>query len=414
MEREFSLSQYLAILRRRWRIVALTLAATLLAAVAFSLVQPVSYEGQAVLTAQPPKYAPRLDVSFQTVVEDLRLDRRAEYNALISDKTIGKQLAQTVIATLGDDLPTALRDPKQLRREVSVRNGQGRLVYLRASAATAELAQALTNAWAEAWIAVIDAQYGQSADRVRFEKELELAQARLDAATRALREFQARTGLGLEFGGDLAALKEGTLAAAMPLLQQELVLNNSALADYELALSRIHLLQDRARAAQAAGTPFSSLPLETINAPLLVQRGSLTRQRVDAMSGDFGQLLQALSVEEKSLAETAERLRRETNAIQTELAAQIQDRNRLYREYSLSEEAVRALQRKVTEIPIQQQVVGPPLMLLQGANLPEERATPNWLLNLVAASALGALGGIMLALVVEFAQESRAPERNAR
>ncbi len=401
MQDEFSLAHYVALIRRRWRSVAAVLLITLLAAAVFSLLQPVTYEGEAVLATQPPKYTWRLDVNFQTMPEDLRLDRRNEYATFISDKALGRDLARAVIAKLGDRLPADLRDPKQLQREANVRSASGRLVYLTATAPTPELAQALTNAWADAWIALVDARYGQGTDQAKFQTELELAQVRLDAATTALKEFQARTGLALEMGGDLAAMKEGALAAAMPLLQQRLVLNNSSLADYQAVLDRIHLLQDRARTAQAAGAAISTLPLELLDAPLLVQRGQLTAEQVRGLNSDIAALLRALETEEKSLALTAARLQAETNTIQTELAAQIQERNLLIREYSLSEEAVRALQRKVTEINIQQEIVGPTLVLLNPAPLPQKKATPNWPINLAAGLMLGGLGGIALALGIE-------------
>lgn len=401
MQDEFSLAHYVALIRRRWRSLAAVLLITLLAAAVFSLLQPVTYAGEAVLATQPPKYTWRLDVNFQTMPEDLRLDRRNEYATFISDKALGRDLARAVIAKLGDRLPADLRDPKQLQREANVQSASGRLVYLTASAPTPDLAQALTNAWAEAWIALVDARYGQGADQAKFQTELELAQVRLDAATKALKEFQARTGMALEQGGDLAAMKEGALAAAMPLLQQRLVLNNSTLADYQAVLDRIHLLQDRARTAQTAGAAISTLPLELLDSPLLVQRGQLTAERVRGLNGDIAALLRVLETEEQSLALTAARLKAETNSIQTELAAQIQERNLLIREYSLSEEAVRALQRKVTEINIQQEIVGPTLMLLNPAPLPQKKATPNWPINLGAGLLLGGLGGIALALGIE-------------
>jgi uncharacterized protein involved in exopolysaccharide biosynthesis len=404
MEQEFSLSQYLALLRRRWRTIAITLAVTLLAAVVFSLVQPVSYKGEAVLVAQPPKYAWRLDTSFQTIFEDLRLDRRSDYTVLVTDKTLGQAMAAAVIEKLGDALPPALRDPARLKRQVNVKNGQGRLLYLNVTAPTAELARDLTNAWAEVWVAEADARYGQGADQAKFAAELAQAQARLDAASAALREFRSRTGLALGMGGYMAALGDGTLAAGMPLLQQQLVLNNSQLADYRLALARVRMLRERAQEAQAKGEPFAVLPLEVLDTPLLVARGQLTRPAVEAMHGDIAQLLAALDVEEKALSASIARLEEETKAIQAELAAQLQEQSQLEREYALAEEAVRALQRKVTEIPIQQEVVGPPLTVLSRAVLPQEPATPNWLLNLAAGALLGLLGGIMLALGWEFAR----------
>jgi len=407
MEQEFSLSQYLAVLRRRWRMIAITLAITLVAAIIFSLLQPVSYEGEAVLSAPAPKYTWRLDNNIQTVTEDLRLDRRSDYTVLITDKTLGQTLARTVIERMGDELPQDLRDPQQVRRAVNVKNGQSRLVYLNATAPTAELAQKLTNAWAAAWVDETDARYGQGADKLKFAAELAQAQASLDTAGQALKAFQSRTGMALQMGSFMAALDNGSLAAGMPLLQQQLVLNNSDLADYRLALSRITLLEDRVRAAQANGTGFDTLPLEILDTPTLVARGVLTRERVDAMQGALAQLLAATEVEKGALSDTIGRLEAETTAIQTQLADLLQEQDRLTTDYDLAQEAVKTLQRKLTEIPIQQEVAGTPLMLMHPAGLPEKPATPNWLINLAAAVVLGVLGGVMLALAVEFTQEAR-------
>jgi uncharacterized protein involved in exopolysaccharide biosynthesis len=405
MQGEFSLSQYLAVLRRRWHVVVAAVGITLLAAIGFSLLQPVSYEAKVVLAAQAPKYAWRLDASFQTVVEDLRLDRRSDFTVLLSDKILGQRLAEKVIARMGETLPGDLRDAKKLRRTVKISNGQGRLLYLTARGRTPQLAQALADAWVAVWIEETDARYGQGADKAKFEAELAQAQARFDAADQAWRAFQARTGQMMELGGELTTLQDGTLAAGLPLLQQRLVLNNSDLAEYQLALARVRLLAEQARAAQEKGAPFGDLPLEVLSTPLLLERGQLTRARVDALAGDYAKLLAALANEEKSLTETLARLRTETDAIQTEMADQFQERSRILREYGLSEEAMRALRRKVTEILIQQDVTGAPLIVLDPANLPTEKATPDWIVNLGLACVLGLLAGLALALGREFVRE---------
>ncbi len=407
MEQEFSLSQYLAVLLRRWRMIAITLAITLAAAIVFSLLQPVTYEGEAVLAAPPQKYTWRLDNNFQTVTEDLRLDRRGDYTVLITDKTLGQALAHTVIEKMGDALPPDLRDPQLLRGAVDVKNGQSRLVYLNATAPTAELAQKLTNTWAAAWVDETDARYGQSADKVKFAAELAQAQAHLDTAGQALKAFQSRTGMALQMGSYMTALDNGSLAAGMPLLQQQLVLNNSSLADYQVALARVNLLADRTWRVQANGETLEMLPLEVLDTPMLVARGMLTRERVAALHGDLAQLLAAIEIEKKALSDTIDRLEAETTAIQTELAELIQEQDRLTTDYELAQDAVKALQRKVTEIPIQQEVAGTPLMLMHPSGLPGKPATPNWLINLAAAGVLGALGGVMLALAVEFTREAR-------
>lgn len=398
MEEEFSLSQYVTMLRRRWRTVAVVLGVTLLAAAAFSLVQPVSYDAQAVLVAQAPKYTWRLDSSFQSIVEDLRLDRRSDYTALISDKALGSQMARQIIALLGDKLTPELQDVQKMRRSVEVKNGAGRLLYLTANAPTPDLARDLADAWSQVLIAEVEARFGQSADRTKFEAELADAQAHLDQAMQALKEFQARTGLAMELGGEMTTLSEGTLAAGLPLLQQKLVLGNSELAEYQVASERVQRLIDRAKAAQTAGAGFSTLPLEVLSTPLLVERGQVTRAKIDALGGDFNRLLAVLAAEQGALSETLATLQGEINALQAELADKLQERNRLQREYNIAEEAVKALERKVTELAIQEGVSGSMLAVASPAGLPETKATPNWIINLGLAFVLGLLGGVALAL----------------
>ena len=395
-DEEFSLRHYLQVLRRGWLTIAVTLAVALAAAIVFSLIEPVSYEAEAVLGAQPSKYAWRLDTNFQTIAEDVRVDRRAEYNVFLTDKAISTRLARQVIEKLGDDLPAELRSADQLRRWIDVSNGAGRLVYLSSQAPSAKVAQSLVNAWADVWIAYADAQYGQSADKAKFAAELESARERDRIASETLRDFQARTGIGLEMGGNLTALGDGSLAAGMPILQQQLVLNNSALADYRVALARLRLLADQVERAITSRGSFGDLALEVLDLPLLVERGQLTRGAVAGLGGSLASLRSALAEETASIESTAGRLEQETVELQTTFAGLLLERDVLVRDKGLAEETLRALERKLAEIPIQQEVAGPPLVLLSPAPQPTSPATPNWLFNLGGGLLLGLLGGIVI------------------
>ncbi|MCX6032310.1 MAG: Wzz/FepE/Etk N-terminal domain-containing protein [Chloroflexi bacterium] len=399
MEDEFDLRQYLAILRKRWRVAALTLLITLTAAALYTFVlQSAHYQARTQLIAQPQKYLWRLDVNFQTVTEDVRVDRRSDYAILVSEQGSGMELAQRVIAKMGDALPAKLRSPKAMWSSVSLKNGTGRLMTLDARAPTKGLATAMANTWADVLIAEVDARYGQGGDKTRFQQVLVSAQETLTATTKALQDLQARTGLGLELGSQMTTLQEGALAAGLTARQQEVVLKSSTLAEYQATLDRVRSLKARTEAVQTSGGNLNSLPLEVLDSPLLVQRGQLTRQQVGAMNGDLKLLLPALADEEHSLAATIHDLETEITALQGELAMQIGDRNLLNRKYSQAEEAVRALERKITEIDIQKSVVGPPLALLSSAT----QATPAWILTLGLAGVVGLLAGMLLALVLGY------------
>lgn len=335
-EEDFSLGAYVRVLLRGWRVIAISLIATLVIGIVFSVLQPRTFESEAILAAEAQKYTWRLDTNFQTVTEDLRLDRRTDYNVLITDSTLGAELARTVIKTLGDQLPEELRHASVLHKAVNVRNGSGRLVYLTVTASNPALAQKLAEAWSQAWIEATNNRFGQGADEAKFATELTGAEAELQTANDELQAFQGRTGLALEMGGNLASLDDGSLAAGMPLLQQQLVLNNSSLADYRIALARVRMLEDEVNKAKAGTISYETLPLEVLDTPLLVTRGQLTRAKVDAMSGDLDALLSALTVEEGSLATTVGRLEAETESIQTEYASLLQQQQALVRRQGLA------------------------------------------------------------------------------
>ncbi len=411
IEGEFSLSQYLAVLRRRWRVVALAMVMTLLGAVVYSLLQPVSYEARTKLMAQPQKYTWRLDVSFQTVVDDLRIDRRTDYMVLLTERTPGVALARQVIEKLGDRLPADMRRPEALWKQISARlnkSDSSRLIELQASAPSAELAQTLVNTWAAVWTNEVDLRFGQSGDRTKFEAELAQAQGRLTAAAAALEAFEARTGMALELGNQLAPLKEGAVAAGMTEQQQQFVLQSGAVAEYQVALDRIRIVKASIEQTGGEGDHNVDVPFDLLTVPVLTQRGQFTAERLAVLRTNPDQLRQALEREEKALTTTVESLTRETNALQAVLASQIRERNVLQRENALADEVVRALQRKITEIGIEQNVGGAPLVVLDPARLPAAPATPRWQINIGAALVLGAMGGILLAFAVDLVRRKTA------
>ncbi len=399
MEEEFSLGEYLATLRRRWYIILIALVVTLALALIYNTIQDARYKAKVVLTAEPAKYVWRLDQVFQGVSDDLRLDRRADYTVLLTERAPGSALAQRVIDTLGrDTLPQSLQDPETLWEQVEVKNGRARVVYLTVSAPRADLAIALANTWAEVWQDEVRLRYGQAGDLAKFQAALAEANDKMGTTRQALQDLQARTGLSLELGGQMTTLDEGALAAGLTTLQQEIVLKSSTLAEYQVALDRLRTVRV---SAEAAGATFSTLPLELLDMSLLVQRGQLTRAQVSQMNGNMSLLLQALADEEAAVVQTVAILQREIAALQSDLAAQIQERNTLWRQYNQAEEAVRALERKVTEIGIQESIAGAPLAMLG----PADRTTPTWLINLLLASVVGVLGGVLLAFGLDLVRK---------
>ena len=204
---EIDLTRYLGVLRRRWlQIVLVTVGVIVLAAIGVLLYRqmtPPVYEANATAAIVRTSTDVRFDERFTTSSDQPNLDvnsRRAALLALVKSGSI----AQQVIAELGGQLPLRLQSPARLLDAVTAemataagRAGTSDLIQISVKAGSPELAAAIANAWAKAYVQQVNSIYGQVPDDMLGSVEAQLveAQAAYNKAQASLENFLATSQL---------------------------------------------------------------------------------------------------------------------------------------------------------------------------------------------------------------------------
>ena len=205
---EIDLTRYLGVLRRRWlQIVLVTVGVIVLTAVGVLLYRqltPPVYEANATAAIVRTSTDVRFDDRFTTSSDQPdNLDVNSRRTALVALVKSGS-IAQQVIDELGDQLPLKLQNPARLLDAVTAematatgRAGQSDLIQISVKAESPELAAAIANAWAKAYVQQVNSIYGQVPDDMLGSVEAQLveAQAAYDKAQANLETFLATSQL---------------------------------------------------------------------------------------------------------------------------------------------------------------------------------------------------------------------------
>jgi polysaccharide biosynthesis transport protein len=173
------LQDHLAVIRRRWRLVAICLLLAVAASLALSLTQTKMYQGTTSLLLQPQQSA---DSDTSIVMEPEEVATQADVIASV-------QVAERVV----DDLELDVDDPQDLLDDITVTVVEDkRVVQVSALEPRARLASAVANSFAEQYIAyrqeqAIDASadlQDEYADQLQvIEEDLDEVQDKMDSAS---------------------------------------------------------------------------------------------------------------------------------------------------------------------------------------------------------------------------------------
>jgi succinoglycan biosynthesis transport protein ExoP len=404
MEEEIDLRQYLEVLIKRWRwIVALTLiAAAAAAAISFLVLQP-TYEATALVLITSPRYVLRFDPRLETV-SDIETNSKAYPSLATSD-----DLLQRVIEVLPASAPEDALVLQTLKGKSRARAGADpSLLELTVANGDPQQAAHIANTWAEQYVQYVNELYGQRSEDVTFfSKQLDLAQATLEAAEDALVEFQASNQSSI-LSAQLSSLRQAQadyladrraiariiqdIQALRTQLAEQPANRSSSLSDNLTAL----LLQVKAFNAeselpiQLQVTTAESLSSKTVSEQIAFL-DDLT-DNLEAKSADIDVLLEKLAPETLRLQETVQ-------GINTEY-------ERLTRDRDIAKNTFMALASKVEESRIAAQDETGEVRLASRAAVPQSPVGPRRLMNTVLAGALGLFVGVFLAFFVEFWQSS--------
>jgi uncharacterized protein involved in exopolysaccharide biosynthesis len=409
MEEEIDLRAYILVLLKYWKwILGITVAAAAVA-LAVSFLLPPTYEATALVAVQAPQPVVNLDPRLQVLV--LSQPPQPASRAYL-ELAEGDGVLEALFSRLSPR-PAEIQTLRDLRGMVKARAGTDpSVVRLTVRARDPQEAARIANLWAETFVAHANRVYGASEEELRqLEGQLAQAEAELEAAERALIEFQARNPAGL-LEAQLDSLRQK---------QRDYLGAQRAIADI---LQDIRALQERL-ARQPEDRPASAadalvvlwLRIHALTAPtfpsIQLQAGSAASpsgpsvREVRALLSDMARDLEAKSAE---IGPRLKELEPQILQLQKQLQEIYTEQDRLTRRRDLAKETYTALARKVQETRLAVQGAQRTARLSSRAAAPEEPASPRKLLNTAVAGTLGLMLSTMGAFAAEWWRNARPVE----
>jgi succinoglycan biosynthesis transport protein ExoP len=409
MEEEIDLRAYILVLLKYWKwILGITVAAAAVA-LAVSFLLPPTYEATALVAVQAPQPVVNLDPRLQVLV--LSQPPQPASRAYL-ELAEGDGVLEALFSRLSPR-PAEIQTLRDLRGMVKARAGTDPgVVRLTVRARDPQQAARIANLWAETFVAHANRVYGAGEEDLRqLEGQLAQAEAELEAAERALIEFQARNPAGL-LEAQLDSLRQK---------QRDYLGAQRAIADI---LRDIRALQERL-ARQPEDRPASAadalvvlwLRIHALTAPtfpsIQLQAGSAASpsgpsvREVRALLSDMARDLEAKSAE---IGPRLKELEPQILQLQKQLQEIYTEQDRLTRRRDLAKETYTALARKVQETRLAVQGAQRTARLSSRASAPEEPASPRKLLNTAVAGTLGLMLSTMGAFAAEWWRNARPVE----
>jgi uncharacterized protein involved in exopolysaccharide biosynthesis len=393
LEDEIDLRQYIRTLLRYWRwIVGLGLVAAVLA-FAISTILPPQYEATALVTITGPRYRMQFDPRMQDVPFDPRQFTKG-YAAIAT----GDELLTTLLEATGSAM-LSLEDLKGALDAQSV--GDGNLVQLRARADDPAEAARLANAWAERYVAHLNALYGQKQELSTLEAQVAQAKAAVERTDQELARLRREYGIGFR--------PSAAPDVVEPLgIVYQLQARTTLLADYEARAGKIAQLLGEARAVMeradgAAPAIVSGLMADMLG---LGQLNTVGMPQVQINLGDLdvraslAALVAALEAKQAATQEAIAKLQNEVASLQTDVAARQMQLEQLLREQEVSQQTYLTLAKKLEENRVE--VNGDVARIASRAAVPQKPSSPRPMFNTALAAVVAVLVAAFGALFAEY------------
>lgn len=385
MSDEIDLHAYLGALRRRWWLLLGGMLAALAITFAFGAVQQKHYQATATLIATSPRYQWRFDASILPYIDNRR-DYQREFLVIGRSNRIATMAAEQLSAS--GALPAAT--PDDLLAAVTLRAGDASSIQVLATAGTPQQAAAIANVWADAFVQVARETTGVGAELENYQAELELASQRKQQAEANLAQVRSETGLFVQG----ISIDEEEITNVR---RRQLVLTNQRLAEYQGDLDAVRLLAGEV-SKTSDRDQLAGLPWELLAGPALAVRGQLTPDVALSLVDQPDELLARLQTEEQSLSGAIELLTSESQAVQTELAADWQRYDEARLQYDLARDSYNTMWRKVNEASVQGRIDPSQLSIVSAALPPTTPVQSRRMAQLAVAAVIGLIAGALLAV----------------
>lgn len=375
-----------------WRIIALTTAVAVLVAAGITLADPYRYASEAYVAVAKPETVLQFDERFAAPESNPAFPYQVNSLRTYGELARTPALAETVAARLEGTWET-VPEPEALLRLVDVEAmADGALLVIRARAKSPEAAASLANLWAEAFSEQMADVFGAAGEDHPVKAARLEAEDALAAAEDELNEFHSTSPLpALEAEvSNLGARQRRLLEAVDKLTAVErdlAALRQRALgtADADLA-DRVAALTLQLNAlTSGSGAPID---LDMAAGGLDVRVGPSDLDGLEALVAASRRSL------DEEIASMPEQLAQRTADLEREKASLA----RLERARQLAEERYMTLARKSDELDVARETSRPELRVAAAATVPEGMDLSALAYGVLAALAVGALGGAVLVL----------------
>lgn len=431
----FDLSSLLRIARERAKIIAAAVAAGLVLAVIATLMTTPMYRADVILEVNPPQ--------VQILNENERAGGEAVANwdliatqvGLLSSRTLAERVAQDL--NLANDpavVPQTGNARDRLRIATNVVAGglevetpkDGQLVTYRYVSSSPELAAKIANGIADGFINSSLQRKFDSSNYARtfLQQQINKTRADLEKSERALVQYAQSQGI-INISND-----KGATGDTNSLQGESLVALNTALAEATArrVLAEGNYRQARTASAGSAATQSTSA-LRGVKAGLEAEyqdKATLLKpdhpdmvalkSRIDELNRQIGAeqsrvaggQTASLLAEYRAAASAESALRSRVNALRgsvLDLRGRSIQYNILQRELDTNRSLYDALLQSFKEVGVTGGIGKAPVSIVDRADVPTAPYKPNLLFNLLVGLVLGLLGGIALAVLMEFTND---------
>ena len=353
-ELEIDLRKIIRNLLRRWTwIVGLALLAGL-AAFAFTFLQPRRYESSAVIALTRPLNLPNFDPRYETMTNPLTIN-----NKIVNDVALGDEVVQLLFEEWKEPekKPTDLQ--AFVNNNLKVESGQdATIAILKVRLKDPQEATRLARLWAEEVVQRINLTYSgrDKSQVVFFQEQVTTAEQRVQAAARALEEFEAQNQRG-SLQNQL-----NSLSAQQAEYLRRLRVIEAVQADGRVFLDQIKSLPKDSRLSSQEQTNLFLLQLriygDTIAGIASASQVQLSLPELNSETtvGQYQQALTtwlaALQTQKSELEAALQGLPPKIEQLQGQIAVLDTERARLDLEYGLARETLTTLRRKLDEAQI--------------------------------------------------------------
>ena len=411
-EEEIDLRDYLeVIVRRKWIIIGVTLAAVIGAGiVSFFVLKPV-YQATSILMVSKPKYQVELEPKIQTFIPSTELSLET-YGNLIKSGNI----EQKVIEKLSLNQPPNELTVEDLDKMLSVEIIKNtNLIKMSLEDNSPRRAMEIVNTWTNLFVKENEGLLLKEVREAQafVKRELEASRQELFKAEEKMREFNERN-------------KIDVLEKEIREILNKMVGYESRLADVKMSIKKEEARIEQINAILKKEERFLKLSKSIIEDPFLHQlMGRIgrdedvlnlrfTSEELNPVYDNLAQglassmiSLHSLKTEKSELEKNIANFKKHLEALKKELAQEKLTQSRLERVVEIARQTFGVLSQKAEEIKISLGATSNTVKVVSLATEPRSPIKPRKGQNILISGVLGLFVGVLVAFFVEYWEESR-------